>query len=107
MRTAHPLAYLAQLLLMSLPDVKQEFAFRYKFEQWTNMLDRAVLLSPPPPEPELAAAADMDTQSTNLGTTSYGIWELSSFRMQFQKRVLVSALKCVVTKKGRGEGCYG
>lgn len=68
-RTAHTLAYLGQLLLMSLPDVKHEFAFRYKFEQWTNMLDRAVRLSPPPPEPELAPAADVDTLSTNLGTT--------------------------------------
>lgn len=32
-RTAHTLAYLGQLLLMSLPYVKQGFAFRYKFEQ--------------------------------------------------------------------------
>jgi hypothetical protein len=69
MRTAHTLAYLGQLLLMSLPDVKQEFGFRYRFEQWTNMLDRAVRLSPAPPEPELAPAADADSQSTNIGTT--------------------------------------
>lgn len=66
-RTAHTLAYLGQLLLMSLPAVKREFDFRYRFEQWTNMLDRAVRLSPPPPEPVLAPAANLETQSAKSG----------------------------------------
>lgn len=50
-RTAHTLAYLAQLMLMSLPAIKKEFTFSYKFDQWNNMLDHAVRLSPPLPEP--------------------------------------------------------
>ncbi|HEY6943999.1 MAG TPA: hypothetical protein VI431_02580 [Candidatus Acidoferrum sp.] len=54
-RSAHTLAYIAQLMLFSLPSVKNEFAFRYKFEQWTNMLDKAVRLSPPPPDPAIDA----------------------------------------------------
>lgn len=50
-RTAHTLAYLAQLMLMSVPAIKKEFDFYYKFEQWNTMLNRAVRLSPPPPAP--------------------------------------------------------
>lgn len=57
-RTAHTLAYIAQLMLFSLPSVKDEFAFRYKFEQWTNMLDKAVHLSDPPPDPAVNAPVD-------------------------------------------------
>ncbi len=68
-RTAHTLAYLGQLMLFSLPAVKQEFAFHYKFEQWTNMLDRAVRLSPPPPEPEVALASNGKTQPANFDKT--------------------------------------
>lgn len=49
-RTAHTLAYLAQLMLMSLPAIKKEFDFSYKFDQWNNMLDNAVRISPPPPD---------------------------------------------------------
>lgn len=50
-RTAHTLAYLGQLMLCSLPAVKKEFTFSYKFAQWNNMLNNAVRLSPPPPDP--------------------------------------------------------
>ena len=50
-RTAHTLAYLGQLMLMSLPAVKKEFDFEYKFETWNNMLTKAVRLSPPRPVP--------------------------------------------------------
>ncbi len=32
-RTAHTLAYLGQLMLCSLPAVKKEFNFSYKFDQ--------------------------------------------------------------------------
>jgi len=79
-RTAHTLAYLGQLMLFSLPAVKKEFDFRYKFEQWNNMLDKAVRLSDPPPdlatlpinesqdparggETAIAASADIPTES--------------------------------------------
>jgi hypothetical protein len=49
-RTSHTLAHLGQLMLFSLPAVKKEFNFSYKFEQWNNMLNKAVRLSDPPPE---------------------------------------------------------
>jgi hypothetical protein len=49
-RTAHTLAYLGQLMLFSLPAVKKEFNFSYKFQQWNDMLNKAVRLSDPPPE---------------------------------------------------------
>lgn len=55
-RTAHTLAYIAQLMLFSVPAVKEEFNFFYKFDQWNNMLDKAVRLSPPATEPELTSA---------------------------------------------------
>jgi len=54
-RTAHTLAYLGQLMLFSLPDVKHEFGFSYKFAQWKNMLHNAVRLSDPPPDPATLA----------------------------------------------------
>lgn len=66
-RTANTLAYLGQLMLCSLPAVKKEFTFSYKFAQWDNMLNEAVRLSPPPPVPELATAADANTQSFDSG----------------------------------------
>ena len=49
---------------------KKEFNFSYKFDQWNNMLDNAVRLSPPPPEPELAPAANVEPQPANFGETS-------------------------------------
>lgn len=52
-RTAHTLAYVAQLMLLTLPSVKKEFDFNYKFEAWNNMLNKAVRLSPPPPDPAI------------------------------------------------------
>lgn len=61
-RTAHTLAYLGQILLMSLPAVKSEFDFYYRFDQWTSMLNRAVRLSPPPPGP----AAPLSVQTQNF-----------------------------------------
>lgn len=44
------------MMLLSLPGIKTEFDFYYKFEQWNNMLTKAVRLSPPPPEPQPALA---------------------------------------------------
>jgi hypothetical protein len=91
-RTAHTLAYLGQLMLFSLPAVKKEFAFYYKFEQRTNMLNNAVRLSPPPPESEPATAAidaaqpqlqtpASTTETTDISTKSRSSMPLKSFRM--------------------------
>lgn len=66
-RTAHTLAYLGQLMLFSLPAVKKEFDFYYKFDQWDNMLSKAVRLSPPPPDP--ATLTCEDSQDSSSGTT--------------------------------------
>ena len=57
-RTAHTLAYLGQLILFYLPSVKHEFVLHYKFEQWTNMLGKAVRLSAPPPDPATLSCED-------------------------------------------------
>lgn len=63
-RTAHTLAYLAQLMLMSVPAIKKEFDFYYKFEQWNTMLNRAVRLSPPPPAPPTLVSESQDLSAT-------------------------------------------
>ncbi len=47
-RKAAALAYLSQVLLSSLPHVKQEFPFHYKFEHWNKVLANAAPLSTPP-----------------------------------------------------------
>src|SRR5580704_10888645 len=47
-RKATALAFLGQVMLSSLPHVKQEFPFHYNFEQWNEALNNAVPLSPPP-----------------------------------------------------------
>lgn len=44
-RTGHTLAYIAQLMLFSLPMVKKEFTFKYGFDHWNKMLGNAVRLS--------------------------------------------------------------
>jgi len=58
LRKAAALTYLGQVLLTSLPQVKKEFPFSYKFEQWTKALDKARPLSPPPALPNSAAAPE-------------------------------------------------
>lgn len=67
-RTAHTLAYLGQIMLMSLPAAKQEFEFYYRFEQWNDMLQKAVRLSPPSPT-VLVPAIDAKAQSANVAET--------------------------------------
>jgi len=64
-RTAHTLAYLGQLLLFSLPAVKKEFGFSYKFEQWNNMLNKAARLSDPPPDSDPLVCEDSLHSSTD------------------------------------------
>ncbi len=48
LRKAAALTYLGQVLLSSLPHVKHEFPFHYKFEHWNKVLDNAAPLSSPP-----------------------------------------------------------
>jgi hypothetical protein len=48
LRKATALAFLGQVLLSSLPHVKQEFPFSYKFEHWRKVLTNAAPLSSPP-----------------------------------------------------------
>ncbi len=49
-RNAATLAYIGQLLLHSLPRVEGEFEFNYDFEDWQNMLNRAIRLSKSVPD---------------------------------------------------------
>jgi hypothetical protein len=58
LRKAATLTYLGQVLLTSLPHVKKEFPFSYKFEQWTKALDKAAPLSPPPALPNATSAPE-------------------------------------------------
>jgi hypothetical protein len=48
LRKATALAFLGQVMLSSLPHVKQEFPFTYKFDHWNKLLDQAAPLSTPP-----------------------------------------------------------
>jgi hypothetical protein len=48
LRKAIALTYMGQVMLYSLPHVKQEFPFSYKFEHWRKVLDNAAPLSTPP-----------------------------------------------------------
>jgi hypothetical protein len=43
--------YMGQVMLSSLPHVKQEFPFRYKFDHWNKVLNAAVPSPPLPPSP--------------------------------------------------------
>jgi hypothetical protein len=49
-RNAHTLAYIAQLMLASHPNLKKEYDFVYKYEQWNRMLDKAPKLSNSSPQ---------------------------------------------------------
>ncbi|HKW61109.1 MAG TPA: hypothetical protein VJN89_01075 [Candidatus Acidoferrum sp.] len=71
-RTAHTLAYLGQILLTTLPTVQKEFRFSYKFDQWNNMLDNAVRLSPPPPEPTSPAGESQSQQQNHAAIAKTG-----------------------------------
>jgi hypothetical protein len=60
LRKATALAFLSQVMLSSLPQVKQEFPFTYKFDHWNKVLDNAAPLSTPP------ALADSNSSTKNL-----------------------------------------
>lgn len=57
-RNAATLAYVAQLMLHSLPNVKQEYRFKYDFEQWSDMLDDAITLSNSTPDSDSEDSSD-------------------------------------------------
>lgn len=60
-RNAATLAYFGQLMLHSIPGVKQEYQFEYSFKRWGEMLDNAVPLSnsqPRSPSPENPSRQD-------------------------------------------------
>ena len=48
LRKAAILTYMGQVMLSSLPHVKQEFSFTYKFDHWNKVLSNAAPLSDPP-----------------------------------------------------------
>ena len=48
LRKAANLAFLGQVMLSSIPLVKQEFQFEYKFNQWREAVANAAPLSRPP-----------------------------------------------------------
>jgi hypothetical protein len=71
LRKATTLAFLGQVMLSSLPHVKKEFPFTYKFDHWNKVVDNAAPLSDPPfpaasdpgeeSVPELADTSDPDS----------------------------------------------
>jgi len=65
-RNAATLAYIAQLMLHSLPHVKDEYRFEYKYPAWKRMLEGAVTLSRFSPnsfEEDAGEVADSDSNS--------------------------------------------
>src|SRR6266849_2340318 len=77
-RNAAVLAYIGQLMLHSLPNLKKEYTFVYKYESWNKMLDNATCLSDstlddlgpesldaPATDSPTAPAADLNTIPNN------------------------------------------
>jgi len=54
-RNAAVLAYIGQLMLHSLPGVKEEYPFTYEYKTWNNMLEEATVLSDSTPGAVAAA----------------------------------------------------
>jgi len=65
-RNAANLAFVAKLLLLSLDKLKNEFRFRYKFEQWLSMEEDSQPLSDPPSPPFLNAAQSPNSSSLDV-----------------------------------------
>ncbi len=63
-RNAATLAYIAQLMLHSLHNVKREYPFHYKSGDWNRMLDEAITLSDSTPDP--ASEDSSDDPATDL-----------------------------------------
>ncbi len=81
-RNAAVLAYIGQLMLHSLPNLKKEYTFEYKYETWNKMLDNATFLSnstlddlapesldAPATDSPTAPAADLNTIPNNGADT--------------------------------------
>jgi hypothetical protein len=72
-RNAAILAYIGQLMLHSLHQVKKEYPFTYKYESWNNMLDNSIPLSrswpaTPPAAPAVAAPAPAPAAKPQVST---------------------------------------
>jgi hypothetical protein len=58
LRKTANLTYLGRALLSSIPLIKQEFRFEYKFNQWKDAVANAAPLSTPPPPTDLSSSAE-------------------------------------------------
>jgi hypothetical protein len=56
-RNAAILAYIGQLMLHSVPGIHKEYNFKYEFDAWNKMLEKATPLSRPTPVPAPVASA--------------------------------------------------
>ena len=63
-RNAATLAYIGHLMLFSLPSLKKEYDFCYKFENWQDMLNRSTRLSNSSPAANLAVTSPAATSLT-------------------------------------------
>jgi len=61
-RKATALAFLGQVLLSSLPHVKKEFPFSYKFDHWNKVLANAAPLSSAPPLTDSNSSSECSTE---------------------------------------------
>lgn len=71
-RNAATLAYIGQLLLHSLRNVKDEYKFRYKFDTWEEMLNRAIPLSNSSPAFEDPGVLEESANADPSDATSAG-----------------------------------
>ncbi len=72
-RNAGNLAFVGKLLLLSLDKLKDEFCFKYDFEQWKKMyLDAKPLSSPPPVSPAEEQTASSDAVARAEGGAAVG-----------------------------------
>jgi len=70
-RKAAILTYLGRVMLSSLPYVKEEFPFSYKFDHWNKVLEDAAPLSDPPSLTNLDPSPESLPESVgHLGPTS-------------------------------------
>jgi hypothetical protein len=63
-RTATVLAYIGQLLLQSIPAVKAETQFKYSYDSWSRMIDKAIPISDPPDNPAHANSSAVPNATT-------------------------------------------
>jgi hypothetical protein len=61
-RKALALTYMGQVMLTSLPHVKKEFPFHYKFDHWQTVVENAAPLSTPPALTDSNSPAESDPE---------------------------------------------